>query len=618
MSRRKKVRREIYNNDYIGVVVDVADPKRLGRVRVRVEALHGRDTDKEFIQSSDLPWLEPSSRGNIFGINAVGQVVYVAFEDGDYYKGSYFANEHYDINLQNKLDTLSDNDYQNFTAYNFDNKHQYYYQPKIGIMFDYMKSNINLRDNGDIKINLKDNSSNLFLGTEDASQQSLLGNHWMDWMDKFVNVCMTNFSIGNLGAPVMPSPNLLQVCNEYLAIRSTFLSNNVYVVDNGKVKPQTRGFDTVQYNDNYNTESLQVVQTSVSKLPESLPRKESGSNPTDANVPPSNYSENLTTSNVSTSPTQDDLLRTQNPLGGDYSNGKIPIDSMTVSKYLNNSFNSEKDERKYLLDNVAKAIDALIDDYSKQKISTWSDITVTKGYQNYDRQVNTRKQYPTKAPVAGTDPFGFGNQVELYFGVDRSDSDMVQTVKDYIRRGSIDVNAIQYTQVNILDWIIKNGVKYGIKLAGKTSSGDVQWWHFIYDASIIKVEAPKETVKKVDEKPKVVLTDNQKIINDLLKRNVSFLEKMSDYDDSDDSDNVTMIISYATDSQINIRRNDLLIKMTNIKNIPNYATMKSPVVGFESLSQELERYENEYVILKTELDDRTVNRLSGISSNPIV
>ena len=170
MSRRKKVRREIYNNDYIGVVVDVADPKRLGRVRVRVEALHGRDTDKEFIQSSDLPWLEPSSRGNIFGINAVGQVVYVAFEDGDYYKGSYFANEHYDINLQNKLETLTDNDYQYFTAYSFDSKHQYYYQPKIGIMFDYMKSNINLRDNGDIKINLKDNSSNLFLGSEDASQ----------------------------------------------------------------------------------------------------------------------------------------------------------------------------------------------------------------------------------------------------------------------------------------------------------------------------------------------------------------------------------------------------------------------------------------------------------------
>lgn len=481
MGKRKKVRRELYNNDYIGVVEDINDPKKIGRAKVRVECLHGRKNDKNSIPTADLPWLEPSSRGNSFGTSSVGKVVYIAFEDGDYYKGSYFADEHYDINLQEKLESLSDSSYQNFYSIYFDAKHQYTYEDGVGVMFDYMKSNINMRDNGDIRLNLKDNSAKLFLGTEDASQQAILGNHLIDWMDELVQNLIGAYGgpyLGNMSAPVIPNPKMIECLNKYLAIKQTFLSDHVYIVDDKKVKPQKRKFDKLQLNDNWNSEDLKPVNNPPEKLPEPEPRQESGGNPSDGNVPPSNYSENLSTSTLSDNASNEDKLRQIKPFTDNTENGKIPLENMTISKYLAKSFS--EDERKYLLDESAKALDSWIDSYQSQKASDWSTILVTKGYQNYERQVNTRKQYPLKAPLAGQDPFGFGNQVELYFGIDKNDADLTQQVKDYLNRGSIDSNITRSPQIETLDWLIKNGAKFGWKIAGKTSTGEVQWWHWIY------------------------------------------------------------------------------------------------------------------------------------------
>lgn len=476
--KKKRIRREIYNNDYIGVVEDINDPKRIGRARVRVESLHGRKEDKNFIPTSDLPWLEPSSRGSSFTISSVGKVVYVAFEDEDYYKGSYFAEEHYDINLQGKLDSLSDTQYSNFYALNFDAKHQYYHNDDEGVVFDYMKSNINMRENGDIRLNLKDNSSTLYLGTQDASQQAVLGNHFFDWMDELVQTLLSESFIGNLGAPVIPSPTMIEKCQKYLALRSTFLSNHVYVVDNSRVKPQTRKFDVMQFDDNWNIENMDKVNKAPNKLDTPIDRVESGGNPDNGNVPNSNFSNNLSSSVIGDNPTQDDLLKTRKPFSEAYDNGNLPVEKLTSSKYLFKSFPS--DERQYLLDSPSKKLDEMIDFYNKVKKAEWNDIIVTKGYQNFERQKNTKKIYPLTAPQAGKDPFGWANQVELYFGVDRSNTDMVDAIKDYLQNNIINPNNETFIQVEVLDWLVQNSKIFGWKLAGKTSFGALQWWHWIY------------------------------------------------------------------------------------------------------------------------------------------
>jgi len=130
--------------------------------------------------------------------------------------------------------------------------------------------------------------------------------------------------------------------------------------------------------------------------------------------------------------------------------------------------------------------------YKKQDLASSQEVVITKGYQNFERQDNTRKQYPTKAPLAGFDPFGYGNQIEIYFGVDKNDTNLTQAVKDYMNNATVDS---KYPQIKTLDWLIKNGVDYGWKIAGRTNVGDVQWWHWIY----VGVSTPVENTTKVEE-----------------------------------------------------------------------------------------------------------------------
>ena len=481
MRKRKRPAKDLYNNDYLGVVEDIADPKKIGRTRVRVEILHGRKGDPDAIPTSDLPWLEPSSRGNSFGTGTIGKVVFIAFEDGDYYKGSYFADEHFDINLQKKLESLTDSEYQNFYAMYFDPKHQYYYQDGVGIMFDYVKSNINMTDNGDIKLNLKDNTAKLFIGSPDATQQMVLGNHFFDWFDTFMNNmigAMGGPYLGNMGAPVIPHPELIQCISQYQAIKQTFLSAHIYNVDNQRVKEQNRGFDVLQSADNWNTENMQSVVSASSKLPDPVSRPASGGNPTNDNIPPSNYSNNLSTSTLPSNPTPIEQARNNKPFADPLQNGQIPVSQLTSSSFLQTSFPDSSDERQYLLDAPATSLDKFLNSYEVQKDSSWDDIIATKGYQNLARQQNTKNQYPLSAPSVGSDPFGFANQVELYFGVDRNNANLVQAMKDYLNFGTIDSN---FPQTSALNWLVKNGTKYGWSLAGRTNGGDVQWWHWIYN-----------------------------------------------------------------------------------------------------------------------------------------
>jgi hypothetical protein len=482
-------KREIYTYDMIGVVEETNDPKRLGRVKVRIERLHGRldDTDN-FIPTEDLPWCNTSVSGRVFGYPSKGKVVAVGFENDDYYNPTVTDVLHYDINLQEKLQSLDDEHYAGFYAHHFNDKHQYYHDIDEGIKFDYVKSNMNFRPNGDIRINLRDNKANLYLGTEDADQQAMLGNHWMDWFDELVQNLLGSKGgpyLGNMGAPVLPNPGMLEVLNKYLALRETFLSDRVFVVDDNLVKEQDRAYDIDQAGDSFNDEKFERVNTPKTEgyKPESRPV--AGGNPENGGVKANNYSTNLTSSKLPTDATPEEKKRETKPFDDGVGNGKIPVENMTVNSFLRDSFPSENDERKYLLDEPSKALDSFLNSYNSEKSSDWGTMVVTKGYQNFERQENARKQYPSKAPVAGKDPFGFGNQVELYWGIDKSDKTVTDRINKYLRNGNkIDGTAERMPEEESLDWLVKNGAKYKWRLAGRTATGGQQWWHWIYDSTL--------------------------------------------------------------------------------------------------------------------------------------
>lgn len=215
---------------YVGVVEDNQDPKKEGRVRIRVMDVF------DDLKLEDIPWATPwkDLNGNGSNIPDKGKVVITVFDQGDVYKPEFIFSDHYNANLESKLKSLSDSDYLSMKSLLFDHKTQIYVNDSEGLKIDHKYNNINIKENS-VNINLKDNNMMVNIGDETADQQMLLGNHWLDWFDEFVDALMgTAFLAG--GAPTIPSPALIRSLLKYKSIKNpVLLSRHVNVVDNDKV-----------------------------------------------------------------------------------------------------------------------------------------------------------------------------------------------------------------------------------------------------------------------------------------------------------------------------------------------------------------------------------------------
>jgi len=215
---------------YVGVVEDNQDPKKEGRVRIRVMDVF------DDLKLEDIPWATPwkDLNGNGSNIPDKGKVVITVFDQGDVYKPEFIFSDHYNANLESKLKSLSDSDYLSMKSLLFDHKTQIYVNDSEGLKIDHKYNNINIKENS-VNINLKDNNMMVNIGDETADQQMLLGNHWLDWFDEFVDALMgTAFLAG--GAPTIPSPALIRSLLKYKSIKTpVLLSRHVNVVDNDKV-----------------------------------------------------------------------------------------------------------------------------------------------------------------------------------------------------------------------------------------------------------------------------------------------------------------------------------------------------------------------------------------------
>jgi hypothetical protein len=225
---------------YIGVVEDNNDPKKNGRCRIRVmDVFDGMSPDGEYqIKTEELPWAFPwkDLNGNAFNIPDIGKIVVVVFEEGNTDKPEYISADHYNVNLEKKLESLSKEDYLSMKSLIFDHKTQIYVNDTEGLKMDYKFNNINIKDQS-INVNLKDNFAKLNLGTENATQRAILGDTFTNWLDELLNIFMSGAFLGNFGAPVMPSPALAKHIQYYLSIKDPkILSKNVFIVDNEDVK----------------------------------------------------------------------------------------------------------------------------------------------------------------------------------------------------------------------------------------------------------------------------------------------------------------------------------------------------------------------------------------------
>lgn len=219
---------------YIGIVEDNNDPKKLGRCKIRV-----LDIFEDEIPTEDLPWAVSwkDLNGNEFNVPEIGKVVTIVFESGNIYKPEFISSEHYNENLQKKLEELG-NDYTSMKALIFDHKTQIYVNDKDKLVIDYKMHQINIKDTG-IDVNLKDNNGVLNLGSGSANQQAILGTNFLNWFDEFIDNLLGSSGgpyLGNLGSPVVPNPALIDVLLKYKSLKNPkFLSKNVNLNDNGYI-----------------------------------------------------------------------------------------------------------------------------------------------------------------------------------------------------------------------------------------------------------------------------------------------------------------------------------------------------------------------------------------------
>jgi hypothetical protein len=266
------------NKTYVGVVEDNEDPKKMGRVKVRV-----MDVFDE-IEVEDIPWAMPwkDLNGNEFNIPEKGKVVMVVFDQGNQDSPEFIYADHYNINLEKKLESLSQSDYISMKSLIFDHKTQIYVNDSEGLKIDHKYNNINITENT-IDLNLKDNNRSVNIGDAAAGQQAILGNHWMNWFDEFVdNLLGANAGpfLGNLGAPVIANPAMISCLLKYKALRDpVFLSHHVNIVDNNQVKTvaSTKREDDSQSGDKWvstKEDNELTTKTNDNFKPEEGPKKQ--------------------------------------------------------------------------------------------------------------------------------------------------------------------------------------------------------------------------------------------------------------------------------------------------------------------------------------------------------
>lgn len=224
----------IENRTYIGIVEDNADPKRLGRCRIRVFDVF------DDIPVEDIPWASPwkDLNGNQFNLPEKGKVLTVIFDSGNIYKPEYIYSDHFNVNLEQKLKKISDPSYLSMKSLIFDHKTQIYSNDDEGLMIDYMFNHVNItKDN--IDISLKDNFGRINVGDKTSDQEAVLGTNFLGWFDEFVDNLLGSKAgpyLGNLGAPVVANPDFISVLLKYKALKQPkFLSRNVFLNSNYQI-----------------------------------------------------------------------------------------------------------------------------------------------------------------------------------------------------------------------------------------------------------------------------------------------------------------------------------------------------------------------------------------------
>lgn len=241
---------DLLSTSWLGEVVDIEDPQKIGRIKVKV---YGKFDQ---LKTEDIPWAYPANNyvggsktgGGFFSVPKVGSIVSIKFDMGNIYHPEYYFEQKISDELKKFVgeDLASDYPKNDGTATThvllFDssedkNSVKIYFSTSKGLMLDFQKSSINIKPDksieiqtasGDSKIQILDDGTlnitqkkdviikcdNAKITAEssihlDCSKEASvkLGSSVTDSIilgDQFKSYFDTHTHIGNMGAPTSP------------------------------------------------------------------------------------------------------------------------------------------------------------------------------------------------------------------------------------------------------------------------------------------------------------------------------------------------------------------------------------------------------------------------------
>lgn len=231
MKRREIIRDDIKTSNYLGPVVDINDPRKEGRIKVRV---FGKFDELEV---EDIPWCEPSfihtggssSGGGNFSLPKIGTLVQVTFDNGNIYQPMWTYQTKLSEELKEALS--SDDDYQNSHSLIYDTQTEpgplkIWYTPTNGVKIEMATSVINIKNDLSIIMNSDEGKTvhiqkgSISIGKENESDEpAVLGlknedvlNRILDKIDKILTIIIkfattesTAASGAYIFAPLVPA-----------------------------------------------------------------------------------------------------------------------------------------------------------------------------------------------------------------------------------------------------------------------------------------------------------------------------------------------------------------------------------------------------------------------------
>jgi hypothetical protein len=215
---------------WLGEVVDITDPLKIGRVKVKV---YGKFDQ---IPTADIPWAYPGNNftggsatgGGFFSVPKLNSIVSVKFDQGNLYHPEYFFTQ----KISDEVKAEIENSYENAHIIIYDTvtdgKLKIFFTQEKGLMFDYKETQINIKNDksiliktasGDSKVEILDDGkmnitqkSDITIKTDtnviiDHAKTIELGKGAVEKLvlgDSFMALYNSHTHIGNLGAPTSP------------------------------------------------------------------------------------------------------------------------------------------------------------------------------------------------------------------------------------------------------------------------------------------------------------------------------------------------------------------------------------------------------------------------------